>query len=180
MSPPDRFRLVKVGNNLPVMRGPGDEAGLWLSWWLGPPVNPQPMDSDSLVLLSEAEGFVAEQSMDQSIVKEVNMAKAMQNRSEETLIKALRTVEEIVWFSNTKFSCWHFLRPTLGSLFSAWSYHRKHISLFPPLLPCESSMWVEGWGEGSMPTHVSAKKDKYHVILVICFIFLKCYKWTYL
>ena len=68
-------------------------------------MNPQPMDSDSLVLLSEAEGFVAEQSMDQSIVKEVNMAKAMQNRSEETLIKALRTVEEIVWFSNTKFSC---------------------------------------------------------------------------
>ena len=68
-------------------------------------MNPQPMDLDSLVLLSEAEGFVAEQSMDQSIVKEVNMAKAMQNRSEETLIKALRTVEEIVWFSNTKFSC---------------------------------------------------------------------------
>lgn len=68
-------------------------------------MNPQPMDLDSLVLLSEAEGFVAEQSMDQSIVKEVNMAKAMQSRSEETLIKALRTVEEIVLFSNTKFSC---------------------------------------------------------------------------
>ena len=31
------------------------------------------------------------------------MAKAMQNRLEETLIKALKTVEEIVLFSNTKF-----------------------------------------------------------------------------
>ena len=78
---------------------------------------------------------------------EVNMAKAMQNRLEETLIKALKTVEEIVLFSNTKFSCWDFLRPTLASLSSVWSYHRKHISLFPPLLSCESSMWVEGWGD---------------------------------
>lgn len=68
-------------------------------------MNPQPMDLDPLLLLSEAEGFVAEQSVDQSIVTEVNMAKAMQNRLEETLIKALRTVEEIVLFSNTKFSC---------------------------------------------------------------------------
>ena len=126
---------------------PGDEAGIWLSSWQGPPVNPQPMDLDSLLLLSEVEGFVAEQSVDRFIDEEVNMAKAVQNRLEETLIKALKTVEEIVLFSNTKFSCWDFLRPTLASLSSVWSYHRKHISLFPPLLSCESSMWLEGWGD---------------------------------
>lgn len=68
-------------------------------------MNPQPVDSDSLHLLSEAERFVAEQSVDRSIDEEVNMAKTMLNRLEETLIKALRTVEEIVLFSNTKFSC---------------------------------------------------------------------------
>lgn len=68
-------------------------------------MNPQPVDSDSLHSLSEAEHFVAEQSVDRSIDEEVNMAKTMLNRLEETLIKALRTVEEIVLFSNTKFSC---------------------------------------------------------------------------
>ena len=68
-------------------------------------MNPQPMDLDSLLLLSEVEGFVAEQSVDRFIDEEVNMAKAMQNRLEETLIKAFKTVEEIVLFSNTKFSC---------------------------------------------------------------------------
>ena len=68
-------------------------------------MNPQPMDLDSLLLLSEVEGFVAEQSVDRFIDEEVNMAKAVQNRLEETLIKALKTVEEIVLFSNTKFSC---------------------------------------------------------------------------
>ena len=50
-------------------------------------MNPQPMNLDSLLLLSEVEGFVAEQSVDRFIDEEVNMAKAMQNRLEETLHK---------------------------------------------------------------------------------------------
>ena len=60
------------------------------------------MNLDSLLLLSEVEGFVAEQSVDRFIDEEVNMAKAMQNRLEETLIKALKTVLKKLCYFQTQ------------------------------------------------------------------------------
>ena len=144
-------------------------------------MNPQPMNLDSLLLLSEVEGFVAEQSVDRFIDEEVNMAKAMQNRLEETLIKALKTVlkklcyfqtqNSLVEISSDLLLAHYFLR----GLITESTFLSSHPS-FLVKAPCE---W-RGGEMGSVPTHVSAKKDKYHMILLICNLKKKCYKCTYL